>query len=70
MLPPAAQIYVGIHKAWNFAEIRLQNLFFLDCTNRHKTDAKRRVSMGSFWWYRAFLCTTLVRRATAILLQH
>ena len=26
--------------------------------------------MSSFWWYRAFVCTTFVRRATAILLQH
>ena len=45
-------------------------LDFLDCSNRCKTYAKRRVSMSSFWWYRAFVCTTFVRRATAILLQH
>ena len=29
MLPPAAKIDFGIHKAWNFAEIGLQNQIFL-----------------------------------------
>ena len=29
MLPPAAKIDFGIHKAWNFAETRLQNRIFL-----------------------------------------
>ena len=28
MLPPAAKIDFGIHKAWNCAEIRLQNQIF------------------------------------------
>ena len=72
MLPPAANIDFGIHKGGSFAEIRLQNqlLFFLDCSNRCKTYAKRRVSMSSFGWYRGFVCTTSERRVTAILLQH
>ena len=29
MLPPAAKINFGIHKAWKFAEIRLQSQIFL-----------------------------------------